>query len=143
MPNHHPSVILAQTATPQATAPEAVVPPPSTVGRSIEQGLDKLGQAAHEAARDLGAAAGKAADQAAAKLGPAADAAQKSLETTARDLEIAAKTVKLGCSDGAGSAWDALTSGQFGLAGDAVRAAAGACSDSLGASLMAILPWAQ
>lgn len=141
MSEHHPLIILAQAAAPQATAPEAVVPPSPTVGRSIEQGLDKLGQAAHDAARDLGAAAGRAADQAAAKLGPAADAAQKSLEATARDLEIAAQTVKLGCSDGAGSAWDALLSGNFGLAGEAVKATAGACSDSLGASLMAILPW--
>ena len=126
---------------PSVGAPEAVVPPPPSVGQNIEQGLNKLGQAAHDAARDLGAAAGKAADEAAAKITPMAEQASKSLDSTARDLEIAAATVKQGCTEVAHSAWSALSSGNFGQAGDAIKATAGTCADSLGASLMALTPW--
>ena len=127
--------------TPQVGAPEATVPPPSTVGQSIEQSLNKLGQAAQETARDLGAVAGKAADEAAAKLAPVAESATKSIDAAARDLGIAASTVKQGCADVANSAWSAISSGNFGQASDAIKATAGTCADSFGASLMAIVPW--
>ena len=132
---------VAPAGAPQVAAPEAVVPPPPSVGQNIEQSLNKLGQAAHDAARDLGAAAGKAAGQAAAKITPMTEQASKSLDATARDLEIAASTVKQGCAEVAGSAWNALSAGNFGQMGDAIKATAGTCADSLGASLMALTPW--
>lgn len=130
-------------AAPLAGGPEAAVPPPPTVGQSIEQGINKLGQAAQEAARDWGSAAGKAADEAAAKLQPMADSAAKSLDSTSRDLEIAATTVKQGCSDAASLIWDAVASGNFGQASEIFKANVGVCSDSFSASLMALFPWAN
>lgn len=130
-------------AAPLTGGPEAVVPPPPTVGQSIEQSIHKMGQAAQDAARELGSVAGKAADEAAAKIAPMADSASKSLDSTTRDLEIAASTVKQGCGDVASSVWDALSAGNFGQAGEALKAATGACADSFSASLMALTPWAN
>jgi hypothetical protein len=141
MTDNTATATVPSAGAPQVAAPEAVVPPPPGIGQNIEQSLNKLGQAAHDAARDLGAAAGKAADQAAAKITPMTEQASKSLDATARDLEIAASTVKQGCAEVAGSAWNALSAGNFGQMGDAIKATAGTCADSLGASLMALTPW--
>lgn len=135
-------LIAAPPMVSAAGQPEAALPPPSpSVGQNIEQSINKLGQAAQDAAREWGAAAGKAADQAAAKLSPMADSAAKSLDATTRDLGVAASTVKQGCAEITQSVWDAVAVGNFGQAGEIIKAASATCSDSFGASLMALFPW--
>lgn len=126
------TLILAQ-ATPAPAAP-----PAGTEAPTVGQAIDTLKDAAGQAAKDLGAAAERAANQAAQDLAPQLERAEQAVRQFGRDLDAAANTVALGCSDYFGAAWNALAEWNFGLFFQHLGGAAGTCTESITTSFMGL-----
>lgn len=108
---------------------------------TVGQALDTLGTAAGQAAKDLGAAAERAADQAAQQIAPHVDKAEQAVREMGRNLDAAANTVAAGCSDSFSLTWNALWSGNFGLAYQHLTATATSCTDSFTTALSGLFSW--